>query len=143
MGNAGGTILENAQPSDGPKPQTAIVLVVEDEVLIRMAMANALRRLGLVAIEASSADEAMDVIHAGLRPDAVLTDILMPGAMDGLHLAALLEWLFPGLPVFVMSAVMEREDLRLRLNFLPKPIDSSDVARTIADALSARPHQQV
>lgn len=113
-------------------------MVVEDEVLIRMAMAEALRRLGIVAIEASSADEAMDIAHAGVIPDALLTDIRMPGVMDGLHLAALFEMLFPGLPVFVTSAVMAPEDLKLRLNFMPKPIDPNHVARTIAGALRER-----
>lgn len=126
------------QPSWEFEPRPCVVMVVEDEVLIRMAMAEALRRFGFVAIEASSADEAMDIAHAGVVPDALLTDIRMPGMMDGLHLAALFEVLFPGLPVFVTSAVMAPEDLKLRLNFMPKPIDPNRIARTIADVLGQR-----
>jgi CheY-like chemotaxis protein len=110
-------------------------MVVEDEVLVRMAMAEALRRLGIVAIEARNADEALEIIHAGLVPDLLLTDIRMPGMFDGLHLAAFFEAMFPGVPVFITSAVIAPEDLKLRLNFLPKPIEPNRLAQMVANAL--------
>ena len=111
------------------------MLVVEDEVLVRMATAEALRRKGFVVIEADNADEALDILHAGVSLDALLTDIVMPGECDGLHLAALFEALFPGVPVFVTSALFAPEDLKLRLNFLPKPMAAERVAKTIAEAV--------
>jgi len=114
-----------------------IVLVVEDEVLVRMAMAEALRRLGFVALEASGADEALDILHAGVVPSALLTDIRMPGAFDGLRLSAFFEVLFPDAPVFVTSALIEQDDWRLSWHFLAKPMAPEHIARTIADALDS------
>jgi len=116
-------------------------LVVEDEVLIRMAMAAALRELDLSVAEARDATEALNIIHAGFVPDALLTDIRLPGRMDGLRLAALLESLFPNLKVFLTSGHMASSDLRLPMNFLEKPIHPRDAARHIKRAL--RPHAGV
>src|SRR5689334_14628444 len=100
-----------------------------------MAMAEALRGKGFAVIEARDGDEALDILHAGVTPDALLTDIVMPGECDGLHLAALFEALFPDAPVFVTSAMFAPEDLKLRLNFLPKPMAAERVAQTLAEAV--------
>lgn len=101
-------------------------------------MAEALRNLGLIAIEARNADEAMDVVHAGVAPDVLLTDIRMPGIFDGLHLAALLEVYFPTLLVFITSGHLANSDLKLRVNFFAKPIDPERLALTIAETLNER-----
>src|SRR5437588_12045320 len=67
---------------------TETVLVVEDEVLIRMVIAQYLRDCGYRVIEAASADEAVVVLRqAELRIDVVLSDVEMPGSMDGFALA--------------------------------------------------------
>jgi CheY-like chemotaxis protein len=113
-----------------------IVLVVEDEVLIRMAMAAALRRAGLNVIEACDAAEALEIVHTGVEPDALFTDILMPGPIDGLRLAALLETTFPSMKVFVSSGRVSDSDLKLRLNFIPKPTEPDSVARAIKYVLA-------
>jgi CheY-like chemotaxis protein len=64
------------------------VLVVEDEVLVRLAIAEYLRDCGYRVIEASSADEAILVLQQPeLTIDVVFTDIEMPGPMDGFGLA--------------------------------------------------------
>jgi two-component system, response regulator PdtaR len=111
------------------------VFVVEDEVLIRMAMGEALRKIGLTAIELRDADEALQVINGGIVPDALFTDIRMPGSIDGLHLAVYLETLFPAMKVFVTSGHVVQGDIRLRLNFISKPFDFDQVARKIKRAL--------
>jgi CheY-like chemotaxis protein len=113
-----------------------VVLVVEDEVLIRMALAEALRKTGFSVIEACNAAEALDVVEAGLTPDVLLTDVVLPGHMDGLHLAAFLEAWIPGLKVFIASGRVVSTDLRLRLNFLAKPFDPKDAAERVARAVS-------
>jgi len=113
-----------------------VVLVVEDEVLIRMALADALRKRGFNVIEACNAAEALDVVEAGLRPDVLLTDVVLPGHMDGLHLAAFMEHWIPGIKVFIASGRVVSTDLRLRLNFLAKPFDPKDAAEHVARAVS-------
>jgi CheY-like chemotaxis protein len=69
-------------------PTVDTVLVVEDEVLIRMVISEYLRDCGYRVIEAASADEALLVLQqTDLKVDVVLSDVEMPGSMDGFGLA--------------------------------------------------------
>ena len=79
------------------------VLVVEDEFLIRMVLADELRDVGYHVIEASTADEALEVL-LGNTPDAIISDVKMPGSIDGLGLLTAVRIKFPSLPVIIMSA---------------------------------------
>ena len=66
----------------------AMILLVEDEVLVRMTLADQLRSAGYVVLEASNADEALDLVHTkGHDVQLLLSDIRMPGRMDGVELA--------------------------------------------------------
>src|ERR1700761_6952214 len=73
----------------------AVVLVVEDEILVRLTIAAYLRDCGYDVLEASHAGEAIRVLEAGLRISAVFSDINMPGGIDGFALAA---WIAAHLP---------------------------------------------
>jgi CheY-like chemotaxis protein len=71
-----------------PPPATETVLIVEDEVLIRVVIAAYLRDCGFKVIEAAHADEALLILQdSELQVDVVFTDIEMPGSMDGFALA--------------------------------------------------------
>ncbi|HYD73840.1 MAG TPA: response regulator [Candidatus Binatia bacterium] len=111
------------------------VLVVEDEVMTRMAVGAALRGVGLTALELHDADEALRVIDAGIVPGAILTDIRMPGSIDGLRLAIYLETMFPEMKIFVTSGHVLEEEFELPMTFIAKPFDPDQVARKIRDAL--------
>ncbi len=63
------------------------ILVVEDEVLIRIDISEALRSEGFEVLEASNADEAISILACGVAVAMVFTDIRMPGKADGLDLA--------------------------------------------------------
>jgi CheY-like chemotaxis protein len=115
----------------------SIVLLVEDEVMIRWAVAEALRADGMLVVEASNAGEAIDAVMGGVRPDILFTDVRMPGHLDGIQLAAFLEASLPGLEVIIASAYFQREDLKFHVNFVSKPYDPKSVAKRIADALKA------
>ncbi len=65
----------------------SIVLVVEDEVLIRSVVSDYLRDEGFQVIEAANADEALDILESGVSVDILFTDIRMPGSMNGRALA--------------------------------------------------------
>jgi DNA-binding NtrC family response regulator len=80
-----------------------VVLIVEDEVLIRMLLSEALRQAGYDVIEAADADEAIEVMHASVGPDILITDVKMPGSVDGFGLAAYVRRAKPGLKVIVTS----------------------------------------
>jgi two-component system, response regulator PdtaR len=123
---------ENIEHRDRP-----VVLLVEDEVMIRWAVAEALRADGMLVVEASNAAEAIDAVMGGVRPDILFTDIRMPGHIDGIQLAAFLEASIPDLQVMIASAYFQREDLKFQVNFVQKPYDPKSVAQKITDALKA------
>jgi CheY-like chemotaxis protein len=65
-----------------------VVLVVEDDLLIRMSAADMVESADCIAVEAANADEAVSILEARSDISVVFTDIQMPGSMDGLKLAA-------------------------------------------------------
>ena len=82
------------------------ILVVEDEVLVRMPIAQYLRDCGYKVIEASNADEAMQVLlHQETPVDVVFSDIEMPGTVDGFGLANWIREHRPGLNVLLAGTV--------------------------------------
>src|SRR5438309_9679205 len=81
------------------------VLVVEDEVLVRLMIADELRRHGLNVIEACTADEAMSVLQSSVPVNLLLTDLQMPGQLDGWALASLVHRAFPQIKIVVASGV--------------------------------------
>lgn len=81
-------MVEQEKCNAGPDAKKT-VLVVEDEVLIRLYLSEEIRAAGFTVIEAANADEAFEVLKSRNDIDLVLTDIRMPGTMDGLQLA---EW---------------------------------------------------
>lgn len=87
------------------------VLVVEDEVLIRMDVADYLRDNGFQVVEAANAAEAVAVLSSTTTVDLVFTDVQMPGAMDGLGLARWIRQHRPGLPIVVTSGRLRSDEL--------------------------------
>jgi CheY-like chemotaxis protein len=81
----------------------ACILVVEDNVLLRYALAEWLRDKGHEVVEAVSGDEAATVLSSIMTVDLVITDVQMPGSLDGLQLARNIRAAFPSLPVIVVS----------------------------------------
>jgi len=109
-------------------PQRPSVLVVEDDVLLRLITAEDLRAAGFNVIEASNADEAMTILDSAVSVDLVLTDIRMPGSMDGLALAAFVRQRWPELKVVVASGERPGQAaLAVADAFLPKPYDSAAI----------------
>ncbi|HVZ04550.1 response regulator [Hyphomicrobium sp.] len=88
----------------GESPGKYRVLVVEDEILIRLSLADELRRAGFFVVEASNADEALSVLKATYDFDLLLTDVRMPGKIDGLALARWVRRNVPDTKVALASA---------------------------------------
>ena len=80
----------------------ATVLVVDDEELVRYVTQELLSCLGYDSVVASNGEEAVEKIRAGLRPDLVLLDIVMPG-MGGVEAFRRIRALAPGIPVLLSS----------------------------------------
>lgn len=114
--------MECISPVSGQVPNKRTILVVDDEVLARMVLADELREQGWTVIEAASADEALRVLEGGVAIDLVITDIRMPGTMDGLGLAHRLRSGFKDIRVVIISG--ERPTAAVRAasdGFFEKP----------------------
>jgi len=81
------------------------ILVVEDEALIRIATVAALEAAGYSVFEASGADEAISLLEADPEIHVVVTDVHMPGTMDGLRLAHYVRGRWPPIRLLVVSGV--------------------------------------
>jgi CheY-like chemotaxis protein len=82
---------------------TAIVLVVEDEPLLRMVAVNIIEEAGFQVVEANNADDAIRILEGRGDIRIVFTDIDMPGSMDGLKLAAAVRRKWPPISIIVVS----------------------------------------
>lgn len=131
--------LQSSTDAEDDRP---VVLVVEDEVLVRMVVAEYLRDCGFMVIEAGSAKEALALFKADIDVDAVFSDIQMPGEMDGFGLAQWLRQSRPDVTVILTSgaasAAHRAADLCHEGPLLPKPYDSEEVERRIRQLLAAR-----
>ena len=106
-----------------------VVLIVEDEFLLRMDAVDMITAAGFEAIEAANADEAIEILEA--RPDitVVFTDIQMPGSMDGLKLARAVRGRWPPIKIVATSGHVNvgETDLPEGGRFLPKPYSPMQV----------------
>ena len=132
--------------TDKQQPSSAIgetVLVVEDEVLLRLVIAEYLRDCGYKVIEAADADEAVLVLkQPDLVVDVLFTDIEMPGSMDGFALAQWSRSNRPGLEVILTGNVPRAVNAAANLceeGPLPKPYEPQSVHDRIRRLLAARP----
>ena len=108
------------------------VLVVDDEVLIRVMLTEALRERGYLVVEAANADEALSVLHSSIGVDVVVTDLRMPGDVDGAGLARVVRAEHPSAKVVMLSGEAPKVDLHDILDrcFL-KPCDFAELATEI------------
>ncbi len=129
---------------DSIRPATVqTLLVVEDEVLIRMTIAGYLRECGFRVLEAADADEALIILQEPeLEIEAVLSDIEMPGAMDGFGLAQWLRANRSGVEVFLVGtperAASAAADMCEEGPTLSKPYEPQIVVDRIRQLLAAR-----
>jgi CheY-like chemotaxis protein len=119
------------------------VLVVEDEVLLRLSIAAYLRDCGYKVIEAADADEAVLVLQQSeLDIDVLFTDIEMPGTMDGFGLAQWTRANRPSLDVILTGSVPRAVNAAATLcedGPMPKPYEPQLVHDRIRRLLAARP----
>jgi CheY-like chemotaxis protein len=122
--------------SDG----TPVVLLVEDELLVRMAAAEDLQDAGFHVLEAANADLALAVLEVCSHDVQVLfTDIDMPGSMNGLDLAESVQRRWPHISLLISSAYHKPlpEQIPDDGRFVPKPYSSEDVVRCIRELVTS------
>ncbi|HEX4179968.1 MAG TPA: CHASE3 domain-containing protein [Caulobacteraceae bacterium] len=125
--------------------RSEVILVVEDDDLVRVSSVGMLRDLGYTCLHASDGAEALELLRAGIKVDLLFTDVVMPGPIRGPDLAAAAQRLKPGLPVLFTSgytedAIVHDGRLDTGVQLLSKPFSREDLARRIHGLLSrARP----
>ena len=114
-----------------------VVLVVEDEFLIRMDAVDMIAGLGFEVVEAANADQAIEILQTRRDITAVFTDIQMPGSMDGLKLARAVRGRWPPIKIVATSGhVGVREpDLPEGGRFLPKPYSQLQVTSVLRELI--------
>jgi DNA-binding response OmpR family regulator len=113
------------------------VLIVEDDALIRLGLADALADEGFDVVDCSNALEAIAELGQDRLIDAMVTDVDMPGPLNGIHLATMTDRLFPRMLTCVSSGRREvAGHLREGTLFFPKPASGADIARRLGVLLA-------
>jgi signal transduction histidine kinase/ActR/RegA family two-component response regulator len=128
-------------PAAHAHPSPLHVLLVEDDNEVAALTTDMLVQLGYEVTCVGSAGAALDTLDAAGAIDAVLSDIMMPGGMSGVHLAQALRERRPGLPVVLTTGYPGEEARRAKesgIPLLPKPYLLDDLAAVLSALLAAR-----
>ena len=120
---------------------TGLILVVEDEDMVRAVAERALTRQGYTVLTAENGEAALELLETSERPDLLVSDVVMP-LMDGPTMARHVRAKYPDLPILFMSGYAE-EQLRKSIDldnvaFLPKPFSVQQLAEAARDVLAAK-----
>jgi CheY-like chemotaxis protein len=109
-----------------PSSVPAVVLVVEDEMLLRMRAVDMVEDAGYTPIEAVDADHAVAILESRSDVALLLSDIQMPGSMDGLRLAHAVHDRWPGIKIILVSGQLKLAGLDIPANsrFFGKPLEA-------------------
>ena len=119
-GPYGGSAFQKSSNGHKPKP---LILMVEDDILVRMPVADYLRENDYDVIEAANANEAQAVLQSGQPIEIMFTDINMPGSMDGIALSKWVLGKYPDMQIILTSGVVVPKSDSTNVFFLPKPYE--------------------
>ena len=127
--------MNSAAPADA-----AAVLVVEDEPLVRAYVSDLLGQSGFEVLEAATGEEALALISDGGPLCAVISDVAMPGPVDGFELARRVRHDQPRMGVILVSGVMAPTGVYLPLGvrFMSKPVKASTLLRLVREVADPR-----
>ena len=128
-----------ADQAEGEFRDKPTILLVEDDVLLRISTADYLRSSGYHVVEAGTVIEAATVLSGGAPVQAIFSDVDLPGATGGLSFAVWVHTYYPAIPVILTSgvrAVMPALNTQQGVRFVPKPYDLETVAIIIAGAIA-------
>jgi CheY-like chemotaxis protein len=114
------------------------ILVVEDETFTRMDVVEMLHCAGFDIIEATNADEAIQLLECNSDIRLIFTDIDMPGSMNGLKLAGVVRDRWPPVSIIATSGhfKIQAGDLPADARFIPKPYQSAEIIGAIRELTS-------
>jgi CheY-like chemotaxis protein len=107
----------------------AVVLVVEDEMLLRMRAVDMVEDAGFTSVEAIDADQAIAILESRSDIALLFTDIQMPGRMDGLALAHVVHERWPPIKIILVSGQLKLASIEIPADshFFGKPLAASEM----------------
>jgi CheY-like chemotaxis protein len=138
----GGEAEASAEATEAPRSAAGeTVLVVDDEPTVRMLVADVLAELGYAAIEAGDGASGLAVLRSERRLDLLVTDVGLPGGMNGRQLAEAARAARPGLPVlfitgYAENALVGNGQLEPGVQVMTKPFAVDALAKRIGDMLA-------
>jgi CheY-like chemotaxis protein len=114
-----------------------IVLVVEDEMLLRMRVVDMVEDAGYIPVEAVDADDALAILQSRSDIALLFTDIQMPGSMNGLELAYAVHARWPPIKIILASGQLQlsSRDIPPDSRFFGKPLKSGEMIAEMQDML--------
>lgn len=129
--------MTSAEVVPGPgDDRSPVILIVEDDILVRFATAELLRTEGYTVLEAVSASEALQLLATGHPLDLVLSDIRMRGGMDGVSLTYAMKAVRPYLPIVLVSSHLSPDTTHAADAFLAKPYLPDKLFRLVAQMIA-------
>ena len=115
----------------------AVVLIVEDEMMLRMCTVDMVEDAGYTPLEAQDAAEAVAILESRSDVALICTDIQMPGQMDGVGLAHAVHARWPAIKIIVVSGQLKLQNLDLPIHsrFLSKPLHAGEVIAEMRDMI--------
>jgi CheY-like chemotaxis protein len=142
-----GVIMMPALPPSGDDPahfgksekenggaRASTLLIVEDEFLIRLTIADHFRDRGFRVLEAGNAQEALQVFGAGEPIELMISDVNMPG-MDGAALATWVQSNFPDVRIVMASAYPSNRSRVTGVAFIDKPFELDNIEKLVRSLL--------
>ncbi len=124
-------VQPKAPPAKDKRGNKPMVLVVEDEGNVRRLLVRSVRHLGYATLEAADAQTAQDIVRS-MMPDIVLSDVRMPGALDGRGLAVWLRQHHPHIPIVLATGYSSELELE-PFTVLHKPFSLEALANALID----------
>jgi PAS domain S-box-containing protein len=141
-----GEIADDAETAEARIPETGAgeaVLVIDDEPTVRMLIVEVLEEAGFVAIEAEDGPAGLKILQSDLRVDLLITDVGLPGGMNGRQVADAARVIRPDLKVlfvtgFAENAAVGNGDLETGMEVITKPFVMTELANKITDMIEGR-----
>jgi len=128
--------MTSGQVESGPANAHApAILIVDDDILVRFVSAEILREEGYRVLEAADASEALALLKTGQPVDLVLSDVRMPGSIDGLTLARTVKEMRPHLPVALVTSHLPPDTVHMADGFLAKPYAVPQLLEIVAQMI--------
>jgi CheY-like chemotaxis protein len=122
----------------------AVVLVVEDEMILRMRAVDMVEDAGYTSVEAVDADDAVAILESRSDVALLFTDIQMPGSMDGLRLAQAVHERWPPIRIILVSGQLKPANIDIPADsrFFAKPFEDGDMIAEMRDMIGPAGHKQ-